>query len=200
MSEGTELLLSSSSRGSHVGSQLAVIDAKYCSPQRTTLVLKKHNQWNLRRSFDYTITDRHGRTLFTVTSSSVLSTHGKRTLLDADSQPLVTMARQHVLALTHTWDVFKGADTNTSPSSKLAEVAEQWRVASIGDVELVVAQVEKESCFSSAAAFARGGLLGAPKYVLHIEPGVDAAFVVVLAVLFDFVANRSPYGHAGGGP
>lgn len=57
-----------------------------------------------------------------------------------------------------------------------------------------VAGVRKESRFASAGAFARALMTHADRYFVHIEAGVDAAFIVALAALADEMFNDSAQG------
>ncbi|KIZ03657.1 hypothetical protein MNEG_4300 [Monoraphidium neglectum] len=54
-----------------------------------------------------------------------------------------------------------------------------------GGQERPIAEVKKESKFSSVTAFLTSAMTAADNYFIHIEPGVDAAFIVAIAVLVD---------------
>ncbi len=54
-----------------------------------------------------------------------------------------------------------------------------------GGQERVVATVKKESSYSSMESFMRNSMLDAQSYFLHVEPGVDVAFMAALATLID---------------
>lgn len=49
----------------------------------------------------------------------------------------------------------------------------------------MIASIKKESTFSSGASFMRNQVYDKQSYVASVQPGVDAAFIVALAVLAD---------------
>lgn len=68
---------------------------------------------------------------------------------------------------------------------ELARFPKHMFTAVPAGADRVIARVEKESRFASSTAFLMNAMTDAQKYFVHIEPGVDAAFIVALATLCD---------------
>lgn len=197
---------------------MAVIDSRFCYPFPLELILQEGMSLGMGYGGDsFTATDHHGHLYFRQ-AARFMSLSDKRVLADAGGRPLVGMAHQ-LIALKNTWLVYRGdsfdertrvatvkANFSFSPSVSVYLndgdkdsdfkirgnfLAKNFTVSQKlpGGGERVVATVKKESKFASMDAFMVASFTGANKYFVHIETGVDAAFMVALAALVDEMFN-----------
>ncbi|KAF6261719.1 tubby C-terminal-like domain-containing protein [Scenedesmus sp. NREL 46B-D3] len=188
-----------------------VVSPQFCMPQQTVLVMQEQAGY---KSDDFTITDATGRPFFKL-SAALFSIGNKRQLLDAYGSPLLHMERK-MLSLHGTWLLLRPSDgaklaelksslMSLTPSIKvyLNDGDKEPDFVVKGDFrskrfsifqrtrgsDVAIAQVQRESRFSSSSAFLMSMMTDAQKYFVTIEPGVDAAFVVGLATLCDEIFN-----------
>lgn len=197
------------------GGEVAVIDRRFCLPQAVDLVLQETPTMGASSygGDNFAVTDTQGRVYF-YQAARTFSARDRRVLLDASGQPVVGMARKH-LALKPTWLVYRGgsfsdaalvarvaSNFSLAPSVSVylndGDAESDFKLRGDfrskrftfsqklgGGRERAVAAVRRESRFASAAAFLAAAVARADKYFLSIEPGVDAAFIVALALLCD---------------
>uniref|UniRef100_A0A383VRU5 Tubby C-terminal domain-containing protein n=1 Tax=Tetradesmus obliquus TaxID=3088 RepID=A0A383VRU5_TETOB len=186
--------------------QLVVVSPNFCLPQQVTLVMQE--SLGAYRNDDFHICDASGTTFFLL-KAAPYSVSGRRALLDAYGQPCIHMERK-LTSLRGSWQLLRSRDglqlavvkpslSSFTPTIKVMLndgddnpdfiIAGDFRAKSFAITQCrsnaVIGRVKKESSHASVNAFLMSQLVGAQKYFVSIEPGVDAAFVVALATLCD---------------
>ncbi|WIA40122.1 hypothetical protein OEZ86_013524 [Tetradesmus obliquus] len=181
-------------------------DFHICDASGTTFFLLKAAPYSAsgRRQ----LLDACGTTFFLL-KAAPHSASGRRALLDAYGQPCIHMERK-LTSLRGSWQLLRSRDglqlavvkpslSSFTPTIKVMLndgddnpdfiIAGDFRAKSFAITQCrsnaVIGRVKKESSHASVNAFFMSQLVGAQKYFVSIEPGVDAAFVVALATLCD---------------
>eukprot|EP00877_Chromochloris_zofingiensis_P005100 jgi/Chrzof1/14591/Cz09g08190.t1 len=196
------------------GGQVVVVGPQYCSPQKTVLVLQEQFGMMRDDDFHVTDTqgrtyfmlnankfslgqkrvlmDAYGQPCVGM-EQKMLTLHGTWLMYRGasfDSVSKVAEIKPAMMSLTPSVKVFlndgdKEADFTVKGDFRAKRFEIRQRLGVPAGADRVIARVEKESRFASSTAFLMNAMTDAQKYFVHIEPGVDAAFIVALATLCD---------------
>ncbi|KAK9167996.1 hypothetical protein Syun_000136 [Stephania yunnanensis] len=184
---------------------IAVISAGYCTPYPVDLAIIKKVMTITDGNF--AVSDVNGNILFKV-KGALLSLRDRRVLLDAASNPIVSM-QQKMLSAHRRWEVYRGDSSDSKDllfsvkKSSLIQFKTQldvflasnrsedncdfkikgsWLerscVVYIGDSSAIIAQMHKKHTVQSIA-------LGKDNFSVTVYPNVDHAFIVSLIVILN---------------
>ncbi|KAM0910237.1 hypothetical protein ACQ4PT_014299 [Festuca glaucescens] len=188
-----------------------VVDARYCVPAATAFAVTKTISVT---GHDFTVNDAHGTAVMQVEAAVFSFLQARSLLLDtASRRPVLTLQDDSYMA-TSRWQAYRGDSTSRrnllfvavklSPLN-LARTKVRVFLASNGSGERVPDFVISGSYYDGACTVsakgrgddgyaiaqitrqdtAGGALLGRHTYTARINPGVDQAFIIALAVILD---------------
>eukprot|EP00878_Enallax_costatus_P044734 GHUV01053465.1.p1 GENE.GHUV01053465.1~~GHUV01053465.1.p1 ORF type:complete len:145 (-),score=36.77 GHUV01053465.1:707-1102(-) len=122
----------------------------------------------------------------------MMSLHGSWIMSRADNGMKVAEIKPALASLTPSIKVYlndgdKEPDFLIQGDFRSKRFVISQRTPGRGDVK--IASVQKESKYANSTAFLMSVMTDAQKYLLTIDPGVDAAFVTALATLCDEISN-----------
>eukprot|EP00158_Paraphelidium_tribonemae_P004438 Partr_v1_DN26755_c1_g1_i4_m8937 putative Pfam:DUF567 len=187
-----------------------VIEQTYCSPAQMTLVVEEKMSFS---GDDFSAYDTNGRLWFKM-DSKAFSFNSRRTLVDVTGKPVLTLSRK-AFSMSGKWNLFRGASDDKSAQilsiePKLFSLSPSIKIyLNDGDREpdffckgdfrakrfqvlhryngqdIQIAEISKESKFSSMSAFVKSQYSDKNKYFLNIVQGADTALIVALCVVVD---------------
>ncbi|XP_047176538.1 protein LURP-one-related 15-like [Vigna umbellata] len=184
--------------------QQGIINPKYCSPHNVDLAIVRKV---LTLTDTFSVTDVNSKMIFNL-SSSLMTLHNHRVLVDAAGQPVVTLRRK--MTTTHDrWQVFRGESmemkdlifsvkrssffqlktkldvflaNNTREEVCDFKVKGSWFerscVVYAGESLTIVAQMNKKHTAQSIA-------FGKDNFMVTVYPNIDHAFIVALILILD---------------
>ncbi|KQK12487.1 protein LURP-one-related 15 [Brachypodium distachyon] len=186
---------------------LAVVDARFCLAEQAALAVAKTLSVS---GNDFTVTDAATGAVLLRVGGAVFSLRRRCLLADALRRPVLTV-QESAMVMNTRWKVFRGDSTRrrdllftvVKPSviqlrwstkvsvflaSNDAERVCDFRITgsyhdgacsvTLGDSDTVIAKIDRRFTVVSA-------LLGKNTYSVTVNPGIDYAFVVALAVVLD---------------
>ncbi|KAK1643035.1 hypothetical protein QYE76_060873 [Lolium multiflorum] len=186
---------------------LAVVDARFCAGDEAALAVAKTISMS---GNDFTVTDAATGDVLLRVDGVLFSLRRRCLLADAHRRPVLTV-QESALVMNKRWKVFRGDSTsrrdllftvvkpsviplrwstkvNVFLASNDAEQAPDFRITgsyhdgacsvSLGESNTVIAKIDRRSTVVST-------LLGKNAYSVTVNPGIDYAFVVALAVVLD---------------
>ncbi|GMN40498.1 hypothetical protein TIFTF001_009717 [Ficus carica] len=191
-----------------------IIGPQYCSPNhRIDLAIVR--KVSMMTGGNFAVTDVNGNIMFKV--KGVLSFRGRRVLLDATGNPIVTL-RQKLMTMHARWQVFRGESTKSRDllfSAKRTSIF-QWKWKTKLDVFLAN-NTEEEVCdfriegrwFENSCVIRAGEsstnilaqmqkkhtvqsvLFGKDNFMVTVYPNIDYAFIVALIVVLDEILQSN---------
>ncbi|XP_047089002.1 protein LURP-one-related 15-like [Lolium rigidum] len=186
---------------------LAVVDARFCAGDEAALAVAKTISMS---GNDFTVTDAATGDVLLRVDGVLFSLRRRCLLADAHRRPVLTV-QESALVMNKRWKVFRGDSTsrrdllftvvkpsviplrwstkvNVFLASNDAEQAPDFRITgsyhdgacsvSLGESNTVIGKIDRRSTVVST-------LLGKNAYSVTVNPGIDYAFVVALAVVLD---------------
>ncbi|KAM0910236.1 hypothetical protein ACQ4PT_014298 [Festuca glaucescens] len=186
---------------------LAVVDARFCAGDEAALAVAKTISMS---GNDFTVTDAATGDVLLRVDGVLFSLRRRCLLADAHRRPVLTV-QESALVMNKRWKVFRGDSTsrrdllftvvkpsviplrwstkvNVFLASNDAEQAPDFRITgsyhdgacsvSLGESNTVIAKIDRRSTVVST-------LLGKNAYSVTVNPGIDYAFIVALAVVLD---------------
>ncbi|PKA54062.1 Protein LURP-one-related 15 [Apostasia shenzhenica] len=194
---------------------VVVVGERYCAPYTVDLTVTE-KAISVTDGY-YTVTDINGIIVFKV-KGVFLSFHGRRILLDADGNPLLTMQHK-VLSMHYRWLVYRGESTKEEDLLFTVKKSSVWRIKTELDVFLASNTSQQQCDFKVKGSFhersctiflgdsniliarmnreytVKNIVLGKDAFGVTIYPRVDYAFIIALIVLLDEVnESRSASG------
>lgn len=188
-----------------------IIGPQYCFPDHSIDLAIVRKVLTMTGG-NFAVTDVNGNIMFKV--KGVLSFRGRRVLLDAAGNPIVTLC-QKMMSMHERWQVFRGESTkprdllfsakrsslfqwktkldvflanNTEEEVCDFKVKGSWSERSCviyaGESSTIVAQMHKKYTVQSA-------LFGKDNFMVTVYPNIDYAFVVALIVILDDINTVS---------
>ncbi|KAJ3304655.1 hypothetical protein HDV03_002476 [Kappamyces sp. JEL0829] len=186
----------------------AVVSPQYVVGQPTTLVMKekKFGSWS---NDDFTIYERGSNRLWFMLDARTFSFRDKRTLLDANKTPILTLTKA-VFSIGTKWQANSASghklysvenkiftftpcvniflnDGDRSPDFTIKGnfLQRDFKVTDVrGGQKKVIAVCSKQRAFAGVGAFLNN-MMHIDSYDLTIQPGADAAFCVSICLLLD---------------